>query len=323
MKSEDFDQVGPIVYLEKKRVSGNGSKPLFWAIASGKGGVGRSFFTSSMAITLSRQGYRVLIVDLDQNGGNLHSWMGTLVKNKNLSDYYRGTDSVKNYITTLDHEKLCLIAGDTCQWNDPENYKRDVSDLIADLKSQPFDIVLFDLSAGCDETHKDVLLKVDETFLMTTPEATSIEKTYRWIENYIMKVVLNAEDARQLSEFNRRRRLAEPEGKASLYVVRNFLEELRKKNEDESIPFGPIKLIINQARNYEDDRLGEPIRSICNKYYFLDIQAIGAIQYDNAVWQCSRQRVPVLIHQPFNPLVGQIQAVVKQLVDQTSQRAVV
>jgi MinD-like ATPase involved in chromosome partitioning or flagellar assembly len=106
-------------------------------------------------------------------------------------------------------------------------------------------------------------------------------------------------------------------------MVRNFLEEIRKKNEDESVPFGPIKLLINQARNYEDDRLGEPIRSICNKYYFLNIQAIGAIQYDNAVWQCSRQRVPVLIHQPFNPLVGQIQSVVKHLVDQTSQRAVV
>lgn len=323
MKSNELEQVGPVVYLEKKRAFQNGSKPLFWAVASGKGGVGRSFFTSSLGITLSRQGYRVLMVDFDQQGGNLHSLMGTTTKVKSLSDYYRSTDSIKNYISALDHEKLCLLGGDTCMWNPTGEQKRTTQDLFKDLKNQAFDIVIFDLSAGCEEYHRPILQIADETFLLTTPEATSIEKTYRWIENYIMKIALDSEDSALLSDFNQKRRELEKNGKQSLFFVRNFLESLRKKENQESSPFGPIKLVVNQARNFEDDNLGSPIKSICNKFYFTEIHALGALQYDNAVWQCARQRVPVLIHQPFNPLVGQIQALVKQLVDQTSQRAVV
>ncbi len=322
MRSEDFEQVGKVVYLEKKRAFGTKSQPLFWAIASGKGGVGRSFFTSSLGITLSRSGYRVLMVDCDYLGGTLHSWMGTYQKNQNLSDYFRNIDEIENYYVTLSHEKLCLMTGDTCLWNCEGGTVRNMSDLLADLRTQPFDIVLFDLAAGCEDQNIEILKKMDETFLMATPEGASIERTYRWIENYILKLGLTAEDRHSLCEFNQKIR-AKAADRQPLFRVRDFLENIKAKEGSEATMFGPLKLIINQTRNFEDERLGESIKSVCNKFYFTDVQYAGSLQYDNAVWQCARQRAPVLIHQPFNPLVGQIQGLVKQLVDQPLERAVV
>jgi flagellar biosynthesis protein FlhG len=322
MRSEDFEQVGTVVYLEKKKAIGANSQPKFWAIASGKGGVGRSFFTSSLGISLSRSGYRVLMVDCDYHGGTLHSWMGAYEKDKNISDYYRNIDGVENYFITLGHEKLCMLAGDTCVWNCDSGFVRNFDDLLEELRTQPFDVILLDLAQGCDQQNVEILKKVDETFLLTTPEGASIERTYRWIENYIMKIGLTPEQQKPLCEFNQLRR-ASVSSKESLFRVRDFLETLRTNENSEPVLLGPIKLLINQVRNFEDERLGESIKSICNKFYFTDVQAIGSLQYDNAVWQCARQRVPVLIHQPFNPLVGQIQGIVKQLVDQPSQRAVV
>jgi flagellar biosynthesis protein FlhG len=322
MRSEDFDQVGKVVFLEKKRAFTSNKRPVFWAMASGKGGVGRSFFTSSLGITLSRAGYRVLMVDCDYHSGSLHSWLGVFEKNKNISDYYRGVDGVENYFVSLGHDKLTLLAGDTCLWNCEENYVRNGVDLIEDLQTQPFDLVIFDLAVGCEKQNLEILKRVDEIFLMVTPDATSIEKTYRWIENYIFNIGLGAESRQSLCEFNQQRRQSPPT-KNSLFMVRDFLENLRKNEKQEEGLFGPLKLVINQTRNFEDEKIGESIKSVCNKYYFTEIEFVGSLQYDNAVWQCARQRVPVLTHQPFNPLVGQIQGLVKQLVDQSSQTAVV
>ncbi len=325
MKSENFEQLGNVVYLEKKRINYSGTGPAFWAVASGKGGVGRSFFTSSLGITLSRLGYRVLMVDCDDNGGSLHSCFGVFEKNKNISDYFRNIDEIENYFTNIGHEKLRLLAGNTCLWNCDAGSVRNVSDLLIDLKTQSFDIIIFDLSSGCSDENGAFLKEMDEIFLITTPEATSIEKSYRWIENYILKIALKNEGKQALCEFNQKRR-ASPLMKDSLFEVRNFLENLRETESlevSEAKPFGPLRLVVNQARNFEDEKLGDSIKSICNKFYFTEIHPVGYLQYDNAVWQCARQRVPVIVHQPFNPLVGQIQGLVKQLVDQMGQRAVV
>lgn len=322
MRSEELDQIGNIVYLEKKRAFTGNTAPVFWAVASGKGGVGRSFFTSSAAITLSRWGYRVLVVDCDDKGGTLHSWMGTLEKTKNISDFYQNSDGIENYIVPVGQEKLCMLAGDTCMWNNKEFQVRRASDLLAQLKKQPFDVVIFDLAAGCDSQTMEILRQADETFVLTTPEAASIERTYRWIETYIANVCLTESTRRELFDFNKDRR-KNKQNLESLFATRDFFEGVQTRTHGESKMFGPLKLVVNQARNFEDERLGESIKSICNKYYYLDMMPLGALNYDNAVWQSARQRVPVLIHQPFNQLVGQIQGLMKHLVDQSSQRAVV
>ena len=39
-----------------------------WVVASGKGGVGKTFVASSVGITLSKLGHSVVIIDLDLSG---------------------------------------------------------------------------------------------------------------------------------------------------------------------------------------------------------------------------------------------------------------
>ena len=50
--------------------------PTIWAVASGKGGVGKSVLSASLAIGLSQTGPRAVAVDLDQGGANLHTLLG-------------------------------------------------------------------------------------------------------------------------------------------------------------------------------------------------------------------------------------------------------
>ena len=45
-------------------------------IASGKGGVGKSFVAANLSIALAELGNQVIVADLDFGGSNLHTCLG-------------------------------------------------------------------------------------------------------------------------------------------------------------------------------------------------------------------------------------------------------
>lgn len=49
------------------------------AVASGKGGVGKSFFSSNISMSLKFAGNDILLVDADLGGANTHDFVGLKV----------------------------------------------------------------------------------------------------------------------------------------------------------------------------------------------------------------------------------------------------
>src|SRR3990172_6220413 len=52
------------------------SAPRLIALGGGKGGVGKTFLAANLAASLARAGARVVAVDTDVEGANLHTWLG-------------------------------------------------------------------------------------------------------------------------------------------------------------------------------------------------------------------------------------------------------
>src|SRR3989344_2793977 len=59
-----------------------------WAIGGGKGGVGKSLISSSLAVSLARFGFRVIAIDLDLGAANLHTSLGIAPPATTLSDFF-------------------------------------------------------------------------------------------------------------------------------------------------------------------------------------------------------------------------------------------
>lgn len=323
----DLDTTKDVVTNEVKAKKSAQAKAdaQLWVVASGKGGVGKTFVTTSLGLTLSKLGHSVVIVDLDLSGANVHTSLGANPSHMNIRHYFEGAKSLQELVIPTTYPRLSYVQGFWDSWTPTDFSYNQIQNLIPELKKLRADYVLVDLGAGALEAHLNLFKTADEKILVTSPEPTSIEKTYRFIEAYMchslkenaapdafgnMITTLRDHRQRTLSKpFSFKSYLKEQTG-----ISYTFFEALSQK---------PVRLVVNSCRSQANAELGHSIKSVCHKYYDLGIDFTASINYDNAVWQSVKSRTPALVAQPFTPLAGQFLNSCKHLIDPEELRAVV
>jgi flagellar biosynthesis protein FlhG len=96
--------------VAKKKDTNKG--PEIWAVGGGKGGTGKSFFSSSIALCLAETGKRVIVVDADLGGANIHSFLGLKRPRVTLSDFFEKKVPLSDLQVSTGFEDLALISGD-------------------------------------------------------------------------------------------------------------------------------------------------------------------------------------------------------------------
>ncbi|HEU0265075.1 MAG TPA: P-loop NTPase, partial [Geobacterales bacterium] len=82
-----------------------------WAVAGGKGGTGKSFITSCMGATIAQRGKRVVMIDADLGGANLHSFLGVSRPTVSLTDFFDKKTPLKELIINTAIPNMGLITG--------------------------------------------------------------------------------------------------------------------------------------------------------------------------------------------------------------------
>jgi flagellar biosynthesis protein FlhG len=296
-----------------------------WVVASGKGGVGKTFVTSSLAISLSKMGHSVVVVDLDLSGANIHTSFGVAPAHTNIRHFFEGSKTLPELLIPSGIPRVSFVQGFWDGWAPTDLSIEQIRTLVPEIKKMNADFVLVDLGAGALESHLELIKMADEKILISSPEPTSIEKTYRFLESYVCYSVKEhsiPEAYNTMIETLRNHR----QGAGTKYFsFRNYLKENSGIQPDyfEALLAKPIRLIVNSCRSQSNAELGHGMKSVCYKYYDFKIDFLGAIDYDNAVWQSVRNCEPVLIAQPFTPLAGQFLTTCKQLIDPRDLRAVI
>lgn len=296
-----------------------------WVVASGKGGVGKTFVTTSLALTLSKLGHSVVIVDLDLSGANVHTAIGMPPSHLNIRHYFEGAKTLQELVIPTAYPKLSYVQGFWDSWTPTDFSYTEIQNLIPELKQLRADYVLVDLGAGALEPHLNLFKAADEKILLTSPEPTSIEKTYRFIEAYMCHSLKESSCPDAFGSMistlrnHRQRTLNKP------FSFKSYLKDQTGISYEffEGLSANPVRLMVNSCRSPANSELGHSIKSVCNKYYDLGIDFTASINYDNAVWQSVKVRTPALVAQPFTPLAGQFLNSCKHLIDPEDLRAVV
>jgi flagellar biosynthesis protein FlhG len=153
------------------------------AVASGKGGVGKTWFSITLSHALARAGKKVLLFDGDLGLANVDVQLGLMAK-RDLNDVIRGRLSLGKVIQRYEEGGFDIIAGRSGQ----ASLSALPSQRLAVLRDQllevadNYDIVVIDLGAGVDRTVRMMSASATKTLLVTTDEPTSLTDAYAFIK---------------------------------------------------------------------------------------------------------------------------------------------
>jgi flagellar biosynthesis protein FlhG len=163
-------------------VTRNRGRNMF-AIASGKGGVGKTWFSITLAHALSKKGQRVLLFDGDLGLANLDIQLGLMPK-QDLSNVISGRLTLNQAIVDFPEAGFDIIAGRSGSGglaNIASSRLQMVGDDLA-LLSANYDTVLMDLGAGIERTVRQLAHNAKTCIVLLTDEPTSLTDAYAFIK---------------------------------------------------------------------------------------------------------------------------------------------
>lgn len=152
-------------------------EPSLLAIASGKGGVGKTFLSVNVALALRNLGYRCLILDLDWGLANVDVALG-LAPTRHVGHVLTGECSLEDAI--IEHHGLAILPNG-CGREDLTHLdaRHRAALLEAVMSARPHhDFVIADTHPGIGALTVDVLRRAGATIIVSTPEPTALTDTY-------------------------------------------------------------------------------------------------------------------------------------------------
>lgn len=153
------------------------------AIASGKGGVGKTWCAISLSHALARHGQRVLLFDGDLGLANVDIQLGLMPK-ADLGSVISGKITLNQALLTFSEGGFDVIAGRSGSGalaNVPLSRLQLLGDDLA-LLSSHYDRVVVDLGAGVERTVRVLTQNAATILVVTTDEPTALTDAYAFIK---------------------------------------------------------------------------------------------------------------------------------------------
>jgi flagellar biosynthesis protein FlhG len=276
--------------------------PRVVAIASGKGGVGKSLLAANLGIFLATLNKRVALIDLAIGNPSLHLFLGVRRPNRTLSETMDSRDvELEECFVETPIKNLWLVSGA----RDPAHAANPRSSQLTRLRSQvgklEVDYVILDLSPGSAGSNLDFALLANTVILMLTPEPPATELAYRFARSLFIRKLRKASLGDAATFGPDELRGFEGGIPSPIDILRRVhgagrVEEARVV-EEAMLELRPA-LVLNDVRSKSDMDLGPAIGTAARRRLGLPVRYLGPLDHDDAVWVTLRRRRPLLIEHP-------------------------
>ncbi|HOT96148.1 MAG TPA: P-loop NTPase [bacterium] len=165
------------------RNNGHLRRAKLWAIAGGKGGVGKSVLTALLGVALARSGKRVVIVDADFDGANQRQLFALRQASPNIWRLVDGQQALSEAALPTSVPNLRLItAPETAHDADQATILRRIR-FIRALRSLDAEYVLLDFGPRTDLRELSYFSTADLNLVVSTAEPTALENLAKFVKS--------------------------------------------------------------------------------------------------------------------------------------------
>lgn len=162
------------------------------AVASGKGGVGKSTITANLAVTLAKMGFSVGILDADVYGPSM-PMMFDVESEKPLSVEVDGKSKMKpieNYGVKILSIGFFTSPSQAIIWRGPMAGKA-LNQMIFDADWGELDFLLIDLPPGTGDIHLSIMqsLPITGAVVVSTPQAVALSDTRKGVSMFMSEAI--------------------------------------------------------------------------------------------------------------------------------------
>lgn len=310
------------------------------AVGGGKGGVGKSLVAMSLAVYVAQLGKRVVLVDADPTGANLHLGLGVERPNAATGSLVEGEESLDKIASPTNVPGLRLLVAPIEPSASGTIKTSRKTRLLQALRTVSADEVVIDVGPGTSTVASDLFLAADVGVLVTVPEPAAIETMYRFLRATFVRDLRRAlrTDRPRLRTLDRVLGETNPRGGAGLPAgVPNLLGGLHRPIELARYlarvdgPLGELaavtlarmrpRLVVNQTRVKTDLDLGAWIQHVAYRRIGMQIDPLGHVEHDDAVWLANRRRKPLLVDGPSSKAARGLERVARRLLAVFPHRA--
>ncbi len=291
------------------------------AIGGAKGGVGKSIFAANLGTYLAGRGKRVILIDLDLGGANLHLYMGAWALKHRINDFLDKKVASLEEIAVKTPYGPMLIGGGSSRLGAPNlPFVRKLK-LIRALKKLDADYLIIDLGGDTAFNILDFYLAADTGIVITTCDPASYLDAYTFIK---------------MALYRRLTRLFGPESawhKLKDEAVKNIINDFvnqpaitnghrvtelidRIQNEtpakayliEQSVKSFHPHLLVNMSRSDSETLdLVHRLRKVAQKMLSIRVDFAGAVAEDPKVAQSAHDLVPEVVSNPNGMLAGYLE----------------
>ena len=288
--------------------------PTLVSIASGKGGVGKSVVASNLGLLLARHGKRVVLVDLDIGGANLHILFGQLQPSKSITDFIsrkvESLDEVAQEVEWGGGLRLIPGTGQTLATANLPYAKK--QRLMRHLKHLNADIVLLDCPPGTSYQSLDFFLQGDAQVVVANPDPTSVIELYRFLKLAALRKVLTQVLGREQSHIKASLMEEEFSNIDEVLTAIGYDDfRIREAAEHTLLEFNPL-FVLNRLT--PDSKLTIAyLQQMVGKFIGGDLVMLGEIPADESVEQSMRVFQPVVDLAPNCPASKELDLIMNRL----------
>ena len=274
-----------------------------WSIGGGKGGTGKSFVTLSLGIRLAKMGRKVVIIDADLGGANQHTLLGIRYPQYTLNDFIKRRVANLNEVcieTSIPNLKLISGGDDILYLSNPKFTQK--TRILKHLNKLEADCILLDLGAGSSFNVLDFFIYTEGKIVVLSPFPTSIQNAYGFLKTALYRR-FNQLFSKNKPVLNLVKESMDPESEKKIHSIIELVAAVDKIDQEsasfmfQEIEDFKIKIIVNMTKSAEDEKVGEIIKTVADKFLGITVDVLKPIAFDKKAEESIVRTNPLLLHE--------------------------